>query len=63
MAKKTQSEPETTETTGLSVRVPVHLLARIDALTSAEKRTRGNMVRVLLEEALDSRDRDNRENR
>ena len=63
MAKKTQSEPEATETTGLSVRVPVQLLARIDALTAAEKRTRGNMVRVLLEEALDSRDRDNRENR
>lgn len=55
MAKKTQS-PETTETTGLSVRVPVQLLARIDALTAMEKRTRGNMVRVLLEEALDSRE-------
>jgi metal-responsive CopG/Arc/MetJ family transcriptional regulator len=52
MSKK--NEPEVT--VGLSVRVPASLLARIDALTTAEQRTRGNMVRILLQEALDERD-------
>ena len=40
----------------LSFRLPERLVKRIDALADTETRNRVNMVQVLLQEALDSRD-------
>ena len=37
---------------GVSVRLPATLLAEIDRLAQQERRTRGNLVRILLEDAL-----------
>jgi hypothetical protein len=42
----------------LRIRVEAELAARIDALAGGEKRTRSQMIRVLLEEALEARLRD-----
>ena len=39
----------------MSVRLPADLLAQIDELAAKERRTRGNMVRILLEDALKER--------
>jgi hypothetical protein len=40
------------------IRMETDLLAQVDELASAEKRTRSQMIRVLLEEALEARLRD-----
>ena len=42
-------------TTGVSVRLPTEMLASIDRLANDERRTRGNAIRLLLEEALEQR--------
>lgn len=42
-------------TTGVSVRLPGEMLAQIDRLANDERRTRGNAIRLLLEEALKAR--------
>jgi hypothetical protein len=44
-------------TTGVSVRLPNEMLAQVDRLANDERRTRGNAIRLLLEEALQSRER------
>ena len=49
---KTKEEPESL---GVSVRLPATLLAEIDRLAEVERRTRGNVIRLLLEEALKQR--------
>jgi predicted transcriptional regulator len=52
-------KPEKPEkTVVLSFRLPERLVKRIDALADAETRNRVNMVQVLLQEALESRDAD-----
>jgi len=40
-------------TTGVSVRLPDDLLARIDTIAEDETRTRGNVIRMLLELGLE----------
>jgi len=40
---------------GVSVRLPVTLLQEIDRLAEQERRTRGNVIRLLLEDALKQR--------
>ena len=42
-------------TTGVSVRLPDEMLAQVDQLANDERRTRGNAIRLLLEEALRGR--------
>ena len=42
----------------LSLRLPAKLVKRLDTLAERELRTRVNMIHVLLQEALDSRERD-----
>jgi metal-responsive CopG/Arc/MetJ family transcriptional regulator len=42
------------ESQGVSVRLPSHLLKQIDSLAEQERRTRGNMIRLLLEDALNA---------
>lgn len=54
MPKKTDKENE--GTTALSVRLPNALLAQIDRIVTDERRTRGNVVRILLEDALKARE-------
>ena len=53
MAKTKQSandrEPESV---GVSVRLPATLLAEIDRLAEQERRTRGNVIRIALEDWL-----------
>ncbi len=39
----------------MSFRLPAALLAQIDRLANDERRTRGNAIRLLLEEALHQR--------
>jgi metal-responsive CopG/Arc/MetJ family transcriptional regulator len=51
MAKVTAKQPEP-ESVGVSVRLPSLLLAQIDSLAGQERRTRGNVIRLLLEDAL-----------
>jgi metal-responsive CopG/Arc/MetJ family transcriptional regulator len=51
MAKNKQ-EPESV---GVSVRLPMDLLKEIDGLAEEERRTRGNVIRLLLEDALKQR--------
>jgi metal-responsive CopG/Arc/MetJ family transcriptional regulator len=53
MAKNKQ-EPESV---GVSVRLPVALLEEIDRLAEEERRTRGNVIRLLLEDALKLREK------
>jgi metal-responsive CopG/Arc/MetJ family transcriptional regulator len=53
MAKNKQ-EPESV---GVSVRLPADLLEEIDRLAEEERRTRGNVIRLLLEDALKQRQR------
>jgi len=50
---KTKSEEA--GTTGVSVRLPNEMLEQVDKLANDERRTRGNAIRLLLEEALQSR--------
>jgi metal-responsive CopG/Arc/MetJ family transcriptional regulator len=40
------------ELIGLSIRLPQSLLAKIDALAEQERRSRGNLIRVLLERVM-----------
>jgi metal-responsive CopG/Arc/MetJ family transcriptional regulator len=40
-----------------SVRLPAALVERIDVLAAVERRSRSNMIRILIEEALDARER------
>jgi len=54
MAKKAEKQEES-GSVGVSVRLPVALLADIDRLAEQERRTRGNMLRILLEDALKGR--------
>lgn len=51
---KIKQEPES-ESIGVSVRLPSLLLAQIDSLAERERRTRGNVIRLLLEDALKQR--------
>jgi metal-responsive CopG/Arc/MetJ family transcriptional regulator len=53
MARK--QEAKDAESVGVSVRLPATLLANIDRLAVEERRTRGNLIRLLLEDALKSR--------
>jgi metal-responsive CopG/Arc/MetJ family transcriptional regulator len=50
--KALKQEPESV---GVSVRLPSLLLAQIDTLAEQERRTRGNVIRLLLEDALKQR--------
>ncbi len=50
--KVLKQEPESV---GVSVRLPSLLLAQIDTLAEQERRTRGNVIRLLLEDALKQR--------
>lgn len=52
MAKKPKEEGSV----GVSVRLPATLLAEIDRLAEQERRTRGNVIRLLLEDALKARE-------
>jgi metal-responsive CopG/Arc/MetJ family transcriptional regulator len=52
---KTTKAKEEQGTTGISVRLPNEMLAQIDKLANEERRTRGNAIRLLLEEALQQR--------
>lgn len=54
MAKKPERE-EPKGSVSVSVRLPEELLTEIDSLATEERRTRGNMVRLLLEDALKAR--------
>ena len=49
---KIKREPEAL---GVSVRLPAALLQEIDRLAEQERRTRGNVIRLLLEDALKQR--------
>lgn len=49
---KIKEEPESV---GVSVRLPLALLEEIDQLAEDERRTRGNVIRLLLEDALKQR--------
>jgi metal-responsive CopG/Arc/MetJ family transcriptional regulator len=55
MAKKPEKE-EASGSVGVSVRLPESLLIQIDRLAEQERRTRGNMIRILLEDALKARE-------
>jgi metal-responsive CopG/Arc/MetJ family transcriptional regulator len=54
MEKKPKKEQDS-GSVGVSVRLPMALLADIDRLAEQERRTRGNMLRILLEDALKAR--------
>jgi metal-responsive CopG/Arc/MetJ family transcriptional regulator len=56
MARKQQTKDS--ESVGVSVRLPATLLAEIDSLAVEERRTRGNLMRLLLEDALKSRQKE-----
>lgn len=51
MAKKPEAKDP--ESVGVSVRLPATLLAEIDSLAEQERRTRGNVIRIALEDWLD----------
>lgn len=59
MAKKPQKEQEV-ESVGVSVRLSATLLADIDRVAEQERRTRGNVIRLLLEDALKAREAESR---
>lgn len=52
MAKPTKKPDETVH---VSVRLPVGLVGAIDLLAAGERRIRTQMIRILLEDALDAR--------
>lgn len=52
MAKPTKNPDETVH---VSVRLPVGLVEAIDLLAAGERRIRTQMIRILLEDALDAR--------
>jgi metal-responsive CopG/Arc/MetJ family transcriptional regulator len=43
------------DTVGISVRVPKVVVEEIDRIADVERRTRGNVIRILLEDALAAR--------
>lgn len=49
------------KTVVLSFRLPERLVKRIDTLADVETRNRVNMVQVLLQEALDSREQEGKQ--
>ena len=51
MAKKT--EPDDRGTSSVSVRLPDKLIAQIDSRAKEEHRSRGNLIRMLLEETME----------
>lgn len=55
MAKRQEKE-EPVGSVGVSVRVPEEMVSQIDMLAAQERRTRGNMIRILLEDALKQRE-------
>jgi len=57
MAKKPEKEQEA-GSVGVSVRLPAALLADIDRIAEQERRTRGNVIRLLLEDALKAREQE-----
>jgi hypothetical protein len=54
MAKKRDRDEES-GSVGISVRLPAALLTEIDKIADAERRTRGNVMRILLEDAIETR--------
>jgi predicted transcriptional regulator len=50
---KESLETQDESSVGVSVRLPAALLAKIDGLADQERRTRGNMIRIALEDWLD----------
>jgi metal-responsive CopG/Arc/MetJ family transcriptional regulator len=54
---KTMIKTQTLKTLILSFRLPELLIKRVDREAEKETRTRANMVQVLLQEALDARDK------
>ena len=54
-AEKKKAQKEVGPGVGVSVRLPAEMLKEIDRLADQERRTRGNMVRILLEDALEHR--------
>lgn len=57
MAKK-QELAEPLGSVGVSVRIPEGMVTEIDRLAAEERRTRGNMIRILLEDALKQREQE-----
>jgi hypothetical protein len=56
MTKQGFSEtPKPQKTVTVSFKAPVDLLAQIDRLAKDERRSRGNAIRLLLDEALQQR--------
>lgn len=50
-----QGAPVDDATTRVSVRIPAGILAKIDAQSRRDARSRSNMIAVLLREAIDAR--------
>jgi metal-responsive CopG/Arc/MetJ family transcriptional regulator len=61
-ARRDDARSEEPESIGVSVRLPSSLLAQIDRLAEQERRTRGNVMRLLLEDALKQRGEQGRKN-
>ena len=61
-ARRDGARSEEPESIGVSVRLPSSLLAQIDRLAEQERRTRGNVMRLLLEDALKERGEQDRKN-
>jgi metal-responsive CopG/Arc/MetJ family transcriptional regulator len=55
MAKKPEKKAEPSGSVGVSVRLPKELVTQIDSLAVEQRRSRGNMLRLLVEEALTHR--------
>ena len=49
--KKKSAKSDVNQST--SVRLPEELLTRIDEMAAADSRTRGNLIRLLLEQAME----------
>jgi len=55
MPKKPEAQEP--ESVGVSVRLPATLLAELDQIANEERRTRGNVIRIALEDWLGGRGR------
>ena len=55
MANRNKQEEEK-GSVGVSVRLPGEMVAQIDRMAEGERRSRGNMIRILLEDALKARE-------
>jgi metal-responsive CopG/Arc/MetJ family transcriptional regulator len=55
-----KASDESKGTVGVSVRLPEGLLAEIDRMAADDRRTRGNMVRLLLEDAVAAKNAESR---